>query len=519
MRSGMTGKDHRLGSELAGACNPAPASSDDSITTPVRHTGRRGGRWRWLTAIAIAAGLIVALGGAGYAFVLKSFPYQTPQDPPPGITLTPGVAADFVPYSSGLADVPVLTWRDVSYRPGLLVTKPGAFAMQLAVLRREGYQSISLSELEAVAAGRPVPLPGRPIVLTFDDGLSTDWTTVDPILRGYDFRGVVFINPANVASKSPSYFLTRGELPAMASSGRWDIGLALPGGWQSSREAGAAAARARNKLESDTGRQVTAFGWPALKLSTTLDKREPRATYAALREQFAAVFGRPVGGQASFVVNGSASAPLPRMNVTATDSLRSLSLRLRTGVQAPPPRDMLSLPWRPAGGQCTVTLRTLKVTGRRFALCTVLANGARWTDYGLRLTIAAAAGDTAIVELRDGRTGCLEIAIGKSELSVKQRTGRRWSLLQRVRVPPHAGADRTAAAPAAAGVSPTLIGADVLRVSIRLAGRTLWLQVRGMSIRQQVSPQVRNGVIALGLVAPGKRAVITFRQVTAIKNS
>ena len=60
-------------------------------------------------------------------------------------------AADFTAYLSGLAEVPILTWRDVSHRTGVLVTTPDAFATQLAVLRHEGYQSIGLGTLEAVA--------------------------------------------------------------------------------------------------------------------------------------------------------------------------------------------------------------------------------------------------------------------------------------------------------------------------------------------------------------------------------
>jgi hypothetical protein len=475
-------------------------------TTRVRSAGRWGRRVRALT---VAAGLIAVLGGAGYVFVLKSFPYQTPQDLPPKVVLTRGIVADFTAYRSGLAELPVLTWRDVSRRTGVLVTTPDAFATQLAVLRHEGYQSIGLGTLEAVAAGRPVRLPSRPIVFTFDGGLSTDWTTVDPILRRYGFRAVAFINPADVASKSPSYFLTHSELADMASSGRWDIGLELPGGWRSSQEASAAVTQALSQLEGDVGRQVIAFGWATLRVSTAPQTTEPVTRNALLRKQFALVFGRPAEGDASFVVGGSADRPLPRVNVTASDSLRSLSLRLRAGVQAPPPRNLLSLPWRSAGGHCRITGQALEVTGSRFALCTVLANGAQWIHYGLRLGIAATSGDTAIVDLHVSPTGCLEIAFGASDLSIKQRSAGRWALLRQVRV----AADASSS------------GAGALQVSISVVGRTLSLHVQdrdirhGLSIRQSVSPQVQSGVIALGLATPGKPARITFRQVTVVMNA
>jgi hypothetical protein len=288
--------------------------------------------------------------------------------------------------------------------------------------------------------------------------------------------------------------MTRDQLSAMASSGRWDIGLALPGGWRSGREAAAAVVRARDQLRNDTGYPVTAFGWDAVTY--------PAATYAMLRRQFAAVFARPAAGRADFVVTGSAGAPLPRFRVTAQDSLRSLSLRLRTGIQAPPPRDLLSLPWTPAGGRCAVTADTLTVTGGPFTLCTVLANGARWTDYGLRLDVAAAARTTAIVELRVGDGGRLEIAFGRGELSLKERIGRRWRLLRAVRL-----------------TSPARTGAGALPVSLRLTGRALLVQVAGHRIRQQVSPDAASGVIALGFAAPGKRAVVAFRHVAVFRSS
>jgi hypothetical protein len=533
----MAQDDRRLESELAGGRGIAPASSDDVPTIPLpavvsvssddvptmplpaigshRHRLRRR-----LTAACAAAVLVMVLGGAGYAFVLKSFPYQTPQDPPPRIALTPSVIAHFASYSSGLANVPVLSWRDVSKRSGLLVTAPRAFATQLAVLRQEGFRSISLSELKTIAAGRATKPPGRPLVLTFDDGLSTDWTTVDPIIKRYGFRAIVFINPANVAIKSPSYFLTREELLAMASSGRWDIGLELPGGWRSEPEASSAAARGRKLLQLETGRHVATYGWSTLQSPTAPGRHEPAATYLALRKQFDVVFDRPTSGQASFVVSGSAAGPLPRVKVRATDTLRSLSLRLRTGVQAPPPRNIFSLPWHPAGADCKVTTQSLQVTSEHFGLCTAQANGTRWTDYGLQVSISGRVGVTAIVELRDNPSGCLEIAVGRSELAIKQRVGHHWSVLRTINMYPRldGGGAGTGNVPAGSR-STALLGNGTLKVSVTLTGRILTLQVMGKKIMQQVSPELRNGAIALGMIASGKSTTMSFGHTVLVKSS
>lgn len=471
------------------------------------------GGGRWLRAALIGVAFIAVLAGTGYFFVLKSFPYQTPQEEPPPVTLTGAEAAAFVPYASGLPDVPVLAWRDVSRRKGLLVTTPAEFATQLATLRRYGYQSVSLGQLAAVTAGRPVRLPGRPVLLTFDDGLATDWTTVDPILRRYRFRALVLVNPGNVAVKSPSYFLTRDELAAMAGSGRWDIGLELSGGWRWPAQAVAAAKQARDQLAAVTGRPISAFGWPVLAYPTKAGLREPATTYQALRGQFRLVFGRPDGGTAHFVAAGFAG-PLPRVNVTARDRVRSLSARLRSGAPAPIPRDLFSLPWRPAGGHCLLAAWSVEVTARRFGLCTVVANGDRWTGYQLSLLVSGTVGSTAIIELRDTPAGCLEIAIGRSTVTVNQRVGRTWRRLRIVR----------AALPRAAGTGPRghrpppLIGSGDVNVSIDLAGSTLSLHVRGIAIIQRLSARVGEGLIAFGMAGTGKFAHVTFHLVTAVRN-
>jgi peptidoglycan/xylan/chitin deacetylase (PgdA/CDA1 family) len=458
----------------------------------------------------MAAALVSLLAAAGYGFVLKSIPYQTPQLPPPRAVLTAQEISSFAAYRPGLREVPVLTWRDVSLRPGKLVTTPLRFATELAVLRSKGFRSIRLGALAALASGRHQALPPRPVLLTFDDGLSTDWTTVDPILRLYGFTAVVFIDPADVALKSPSYFLTQQELRAMAASGRWQVGVQLGSRWRSGPAAARSTARAASALQSEAGSPVTAYAWPALEVASARGLRAPRAFYRAQKRHFAEVFGRPEGGPGDFVVTGSMRHPLPRMNVTAADTLPQLSLRLRIGVRGPPPSDPLTLPWRSAGGTCHASARTVKLRTRHFALCTIVANGSQWRDYGLHTGVVAHAGVTAIVELRDSTKGCIEVAVGMSRVSIKQRIGHHWSVLRQVVAPLAALPDST---------GPTLLGAGVAPVTVRVTGSLLRVQADGLTIRQRVSSAVRHGIIALGLVSPGGRKSVTYRRPAVITPS
>jgi hypothetical protein len=448
---------------------------------------------------ATAALLIVGLlGAAGYGFVLKSLPYHTPQVPAPRIRLTAQDTAVLASYPRGVPAVPVLSWRDVSHRPGSLVTTPGRFASELATLRAQGFRSVSLSTLTALAYGRRVKLPARPVALTFDAGLSTDWTTVDPILQRYGFTAVVFVDPAEVAVKSPSYFLTHDELGAMAASGRWAVGLQLPQRPTASRAAGAKAA-----LEAIAGAQVTAYAWPVAAAPGTSALQAPLLLLPALRQDFAMVFGRPVPGPATFVVAGSAARSLPRLDITAAATPQALAVSLRTGIPSPPPRDPLALPWRSVGGTCTRTGHGLRLQARGFALCEVVADGSQWHNYELtlRLQFAPSADLTAFIDLRLSAAGRIEIAIGRSGVSVKQYLHQRWAVL------------RTVAAPrpvAPNGATLSFLRSGVMPLRLRLTGTMLSAQVGTLAVQTRVSPAAGRGVIAVGFVARGLRQAVSY---------
>lgn len=462
-----------------------------------------------MATAAVGLAVVVLLGAASYAFVLLSIPYHTPQQAPPRIGLTSADTTVFRAYPRAVREVPVLTWRDVSHRVGHIVVTPQHFATQLAALRRAHFHSVRPDVLAALARGQRVRLPARPIVLTFDSGLATDWTTVDPILRRYGFTGVVFIDPANIAIKSPSYYLTHDELRAMTASGRWDVGVQLAPRWRSATAIARDSWLARRQLQSVTGAPVTSYAWPVLDVRSSTAWNAPAALYSAMRWDFTEVFGRPADGPGNFVVPGMGATPLPRVGITKTDTLADLSLRLRTGVEGPPPADPLTLPWRPAGGQCVATARAVKLTTRHFALCTMVANGTQWRDYGVRLSIAARRGTSAIIELRDDTGGCLEVAIGQSELSIKQRTGQHWTVLRTV----------TAPVPALGRPAAVLVGARRLAASVSVTGRRLSVRAGPLTIRQRVSRTIRDGVIALGMVSPGGRTSLTYRRPTVFTPS
>jgi peptidoglycan/xylan/chitin deacetylase (PgdA/CDA1 family) len=73
--------------------------------------------------------------------------------------------------------------------PGLYVP-PAEFAEQMRALQRAGWHAVTMDQLAAYWR-RGVPLgPGRPIVLSFDNGYNSQFTQALPVLRRLGWVGV-----------------------------------------------------------------------------------------------------------------------------------------------------------------------------------------------------------------------------------------------------------------------------------------------------------------------------------------
>jgi peptidoglycan/xylan/chitin deacetylase (PgdA/CDA1 family) len=69
---------------------------------------------------------------------------------------------------------------------------PERFAGQLRALREAGFRSIGFEELGRALRGRR-PLPGRVVMLTFDDGYRDFLTEAWPLLRAHGFGATLFV--------------------------------------------------------------------------------------------------------------------------------------------------------------------------------------------------------------------------------------------------------------------------------------------------------------------------------------
>jgi hypothetical protein len=66
-----------------------------------------------------------------------------------------------------------------------------AFAKQMTMIARAGYRTVGLQTFIDFVEGKPVELPRRPLLLTFDDARADSWTGADGILSklGFDAAG------------------------------------------------------------------------------------------------------------------------------------------------------------------------------------------------------------------------------------------------------------------------------------------------------------------------------------------
>lgn len=135
--------------------------------------------------------------------------------------------------------VPILMYHYVSvppegadpYRINLSIS-PDRFHEQMAWLKDNGYETISLYDLVyALNTGQP-ELPEKPVIVTFDDGYIDNYENAFPVLYDLSFTATFFIL-TDVVDLGTDGYMTWDQLAEMKESGmdvevhgRWHEGMA-----------------------------------------------------------------------------------------------------------------------------------------------------------------------------------------------------------------------------------------------------------------------------------------------------
>ena len=163
---------------------------------------------------------------------------------------------------SGSQALPILYYHSVMWEAGNeLRMPPDQFEAQIAYLRDQGYQSITLEQLyEAKYFGGT--LPTKPFVITFDDGYVDNYTTAFPVLKKYKFTATVFVVSSYINGEG---FMSWPQLKELFANG-WEIeGHTANHPYLSKKDAAIVLSELKSSkvlLENGLGHSVDFFAYP-----------------------------------------------------------------------------------------------------------------------------------------------------------------------------------------------------------------------------------------------------------------
>jgi peptidoglycan/xylan/chitin deacetylase (PgdA/CDA1 family) len=112
--------------------------------------------------------------------------------------------------------VPVLMYHCVANKKkNSLFVPPAQFEKQISSLAKEGFSFLSANDLYD-AWDKGIPLPKRPVVVTFDDGYEDNYQNAFPILKKFNAKATIFVVTGQVGKKG---YLNWKQIKEMDRSG------------------------------------------------------------------------------------------------------------------------------------------------------------------------------------------------------------------------------------------------------------------------------------------------------------
>jgi len=284
---------------------PAPARRPEFPVTPGR-VGALG------SLVVVAAAILVIVLGSGRG--PTSHPTSlssTVSAPPSRSTPTTSTA---VP--AGTASVPILVYHVINTQPAGSSANPALyvptsdFSSQMQALKANGWHAVTLNQAEAYWTHGTSLGPGKPFVITFDNGYSSQYTNALPILKGLDWPAVENLQLNGLSPTDGG--LSDAQIRGLIAAG-WELDTQGVDHTNLTALSGAQLANdltvARQMLQSRYGVPVNWFSYPSGDYDPTVTAAVRAAGYVG----------------ASTVNQGWASAQqdrfrLPRLPVTAGTS-------------------------------------------------------------------------------------------------------------------------------------------------------------------------------------------------------
>ena len=143
-----------------------------------------------------------------------------------------------------------------------LTTSPLTLSAEIKTLQDAGFTFLTQSQLADILDNK-MPLPEKPVLLTFDDGYQDFYTDAYPILKKYQVKSTQYV----IAGFLDHYnHLTTPELVEIAKEGLVEIGAhTMTHAWLKGRgveEVGWQVSQSKEVLEKKIGRDVVSFAYP-----------------------------------------------------------------------------------------------------------------------------------------------------------------------------------------------------------------------------------------------------------------
>lgn len=155
--------------------------------------------------------------------VLSTSVAETIATPSPSLTATPTPEV----YSGFCLQVPTLLYHHIQSASsarengqGNLTVDAAVFDQQMAYLVSRGYTSLSADQLASALLSHS-SLPGKSVLITFDDGYQDTYDFAYPILRKYGLKANLMVITGLVGN---SGYLNWGQIREMKDSGVFSLG-------------------------------------------------------------------------------------------------------------------------------------------------------------------------------------------------------------------------------------------------------------------------------------------------------
>ncbi len=219
--------------------------------------------------------------------------------------IAPALTDTLIDASAILAktQIPVLCYHQIrDWRPGDsksakdFIVPPAMFRSQIKLLADSGYHTILPDDLYAYLT-KGMPLPSKPVMLTYDDGDADQYNIAASEMAKYGFRGVYFVMTVSLGR---SIYMTKEQVKKLSDEGNvigshtWnhqDVRHYTDADWDKQLTASV------RQLEEITGKPVKYFAYPfgawnksalpalkkrniaaAFQLSTKMDPDDPLHT-------------------------------------------------------------------------------------------------------------------------------------------------------------------------------------------------------------------------------------------------